>query len=149
MAGMMRVLIIDMHCQIHEGENRITNLISSYPVSPAHLTETERQVQGVQGHGLPASTSRSLPATRSPGDRGPTGLPAPRNIHRGPQETVVRGPRGAPGAGIQGPPGRDRQDGKPGERGPKASAVPWAGGGRSPSAPRATKVIQFPRGVSG
>lgn len=120
MAGMMRVPIIDMHCQIHEGENRITNLISSYPVSPAHLTEIERQVQGVQDTASRIYEQIAAGRIKGPqgdkGDRGPAGPEGPPGKQG---EKGERGRRGPIGVGLEGPPGKDGKDGKQGDRGLK------------------------------
>lgn len=143
MAGMMRVPIVDMHCLIHEGENRITDLISSYPISPAHLTEIERQVAGIRD-----TTTRvyeAIQAGRTRGPQGPAGPPGERGPEgrQGPEgPRGGRGPRGLTGVGLQGPQGPpgpkgDRGDtgipgrkgdkgetGMPGERGPKGDPGP-------------------------
>ena len=163
MAGMMRVPIVDMHCLIHEGENRITDLISSYPVSPAHLTEIERQVASIRD-----TASRVYAAVEAGRTRGPAGPPGPRG-ERGPEGRQGpegprggRGPRGLTGVGLQGPegptgakgdrgepgiPGRKGDKGEtglPGERGPK--------GDPGPRGERGEKGIQGetgPRGEKG
>jgi hypothetical protein len=120
MAGMMRVPIIDMHCQIHEGENRITNLISSYPVSPAHLTEIERQVQGVQDTASRIYEQIAAGRIRGPqGDKGDRGPEGPEGPPGPPGDKGERGRRGPIGVGLEGPPGKDGKDGKQGERGLK------------------------------
>lgn len=160
MAGMMRVPVVDMHCLIHEGENRITDLISSYPVSPAHLTEIERQVAGIRD-----TTARVYEAIQAGRTRGPAGPPGPRG-ERGPEGRQGpegprggRGPRGLTGVGLQGPQGApgpkgDRGDtglpgrkgdrgetGLPGERGPK--------GDPGPRGERGEKGIQGDKGERG
>ena len=136
MAGMMRVPIIDMHCQIHEGENRITNLISSYPVSPAHLTEIERQVRGVQDTASQIYEQIAAGRIRGPqGDRGPAGPAGPEGPKGPAGDRGMRGPRGSTGVGIQGPPGKDGKDGRQGERGLKGE--------------RGIAGVQGPRGETG
>ena len=160
MAGMMRVPIVDMHCLIHEGENRITDLISSYPVSPAHLTEIERQVAGIRD--TTARVYEAIQAGRTRGPQGPAGPPGERGPEgrQGPEgPRGGRGPRGLTGVGLQGPPGPpgpkgDRGDtgipgrkgdkgetGLPGERGPK--------GDPGPRGERGEKGIQGDRGERG
>lgn len=123
MAGMMRVPIVDMHCQIHEGENRITNLITSYPISPTHLTDIERQVRASR-----ESVDRVYAAIETGKLRGPKGDTGERG-ERGEQGKEGpegprgrRGPRGQTGVGLNGPKG-DRgpkgDKGDKGERGPR------------------------------
>lgn len=151
MAGMMRVPIIDMHCQIHEGENRITNLISSYPVSPAHLTEIERQVQGVQDTASRIYEQIAAGRIRGPqGDRGPAGPAGPEGP-RGPAgDRGMRGPRGSTGVGIQGPPGKDGKDGAMGERGLKGErGAPGVQGPRGETGPKGDRGVPGPKGDKG
>lgn len=151
MAGMMRVPIIDMHCQIHEGENRITNLISSYPVSPAHLTEIERQVQGVQDTASRIYEQIAAGRIRGPqGDRGPAGPAGPEGP-RGPAgDRGMRGPRGSTGVGIQGPPGKNGKDGAMGERGLKGErGVAGVQGPRGETGPKGDRGVPGPKGDKG
>ena len=151
MAGMMRVPIIDMHCQIHEGENRITNLISSYPVSPAHLTEIERQVRGVQDTASQIYEQIAQGRIRGPqGDRGPTGPAGPEGPKGPPGERGMRGPRGSTGVGIQGPPGKDGKDGKQGERGLKGErGIAGVQGPRGEMGPKGDPGERGPKGETG
>lgn len=118
MAGMMRVPIVDMHCQIHEGENQITSLISSYPISPAHLTDIERQVRATR-----ESVDRVYGAIEAGKLRGPKGDPGERG-ERGEQGKEGpegprgrRGPRGLTGVGLQGERGKEGPKGERGEKG--------------------------------
>lgn len=123
MAGMMRVPIVDMHCQIHEGENQITGLISSYPISPAHLTDIERQVRATR-----ESVDRVYGAIEAGKLRGPKGDPGERGERgergkegpEGPQGR--RGARGSTGVGLQGERGKEGpkgDKGNQGDRGPR------------------------------
>ena len=118
MAGMMRVPIVDMHCQIHEGENQITGLISSYPISPAHLTDIERQVRATR-----ESVDRVYGAIEAGKLRGPKGDPGERG-ERGEQGKEGpggprgrRGPRGSTGVGLQGERGKEGPKGDKGDQG--------------------------------
>lgn len=151
MAGMMRVPIIDMHCQIHEGENRITNLISSYPVSPAHLTEIERQVQGVQGTASRIYEQIVAGRIRGPqGERGPAGPAGPEGPQGPPGDRGMRGPRGSTGVGIQGPPGKNGKDGERGERGLKGErGASGAQGPRGEAGPKGDRGAPGPKGDKG
>ena len=151
MAGMMRVPIIDMHCQIHEGENRITNLISSYPVSPAHLTEIERQVQGVQDTASRIYEQIAAGRVRGPqGDRGPVGPAGPEGPKGPAGDRGMRGPRGSTGVGIQGPPGKDGKDGERGERGLKGErGIAGVQGPPGETGPKGDRGAPGPKGDKG
>lgn len=151
MAGMMRVPIVDMHCLIHEGENRITDLISSYPVSPAHLTEIERQVASIRD-----TASRVYAAVEAGRTRGPEGPPGPRG-ERGPEGRQGpegprggRGPRGLTGVGLQGPPGPSGPKGDRGEQGiPGRKGDKGETGAPGQRGERGEKGIQGERGPKG
>ena len=151
MAGMMRVPIIDMHCQIHEGENRITNLISSYPVSPAHLTEIERQGRGVQDTASRIYEQIAAGRIRGPqGDRGPAGPAGPEGPKGPAGDRGMRGPRGSTGVGIQGPPGKNGKDGKQGERGLKGErGIAGVQGPRGETGPKGDRGDPGPKGDKG